>query len=170
MSPHRLTRPNTHPLDPPISLHVHIAPSTQLRLEGSGVSWRSRRWWPDKSSRAAGQVFEPDRPHKSLHVLGWCPETKTLITGLKAARTSDMPSKPICHTSLRFRSNLRQTSLLDGPDVLDRLEESRVLGRCQRFSRPSPSSARPSSRTHATCGDASTEPSVARRLPPTYHP
>jgi hypothetical protein len=25
---------------------------------------------PDKSSRAAGQVFEPYRPHKSMHVLG----------------------------------------------------------------------------------------------------
>jgi hypothetical protein len=24
---------------------------------------------PDKCSQAAGQVFEPDRPHKSLHVL-----------------------------------------------------------------------------------------------------
>jgi hypothetical protein len=33
---------------------------------------------PDKSSQAAGQVFEPDRPHKSLHVLGRRPKTKAL--------------------------------------------------------------------------------------------
>jgi hypothetical protein len=50
---------------------------------------------PDKSSKAAGQVFEPDRPHKSLHVLGRRPKTKALVTGLKAARASDMPSKPV---------------------------------------------------------------------------
>ena len=56
---------------------------------------RLRRWWPDKSSQAAGQVFEPDRAHKSLHVLGRCPETMTLVTGLKPARESDMPSKPV---------------------------------------------------------------------------
>src|SRR5215211_2598232 len=51
---------------------------------------------PDKSSPAAGQVFEPYRPHKSLHVLGRRPKTKTLVTGLKAARASDMPSKSVC--------------------------------------------------------------------------
>jgi len=84
-----------HPLDPPISLHVHIAAPPQLWVEGSDVSCRSVRWWPDKSSRAAGQVFEPDRPYKSLHVLGRRPKTKTLVTGLGAAGASDMPSKPV---------------------------------------------------------------------------
>jgi len=63
--------------------------------QGIGGIVASRRWWPDKSSLAAGQVFEPDRPHKSLHVLGRRLETKTLVTGLKAARASDMPSKPV---------------------------------------------------------------------------
>ena len=43
----------------------------------------------------AGQVFEPDRSHKSLHVLGRRPQTKTLVTGLKAAQVSDMPSKSV---------------------------------------------------------------------------
>ena len=62
---------------------------------------------PDKSSEVAGQVFEPDGPHKSLHVLGRRPKTKTLVTGLEAARGSDMPSKHVCHTSLRFRSDGR---------------------------------------------------------------
>jgi hypothetical protein len=51
---------------------------------------------PDKSSQAAGQAFEPDRPHKSLHVLARRPKTETLVTGLKAVRASDMPSKPVC--------------------------------------------------------------------------
>jgi hypothetical protein len=54
-----------------------------------------RRWWPDKSSKAVGQVFEPDRPHKSLYVLGRRLKTKTLVTGLKAVRASDMPSKSV---------------------------------------------------------------------------
>jgi hypothetical protein len=50
---------------------------------------------PDKSSQAAGQVFEPDRPHKSSHVLGRRLKTKALVTGLKAATEPDMPSKPV---------------------------------------------------------------------------
>jgi hypothetical protein len=50
---------------------------------------------PDKSSQAAGQVFEPDRPHKSLQVRGRRPKTKTLVTGRKVARASDMPSKSV---------------------------------------------------------------------------
>ena len=50
---------------------------------------------PDQSSQAAGQVFEPDRPHKSLHVLGRRLKTKTLVTALKAVRASDTPSKPV---------------------------------------------------------------------------
>jgi hypothetical protein len=62
---------------------------------GIGGIVASRRWWPDKSSQAAGQDFEPDRPHKSLHVLGRRPKTKTLVTGLEAARGSDMPSKSV---------------------------------------------------------------------------
>jgi hypothetical protein len=35
--------------------------------------------------KAAGQVFEPDRPHKSFHVLGRRPETKTLVTPVDSA-------------------------------------------------------------------------------------
>ena len=54
----------------------------------------------DKSSQPAGQVFEPDRPHESLHVLGRRPKTKTLVTVLKAVRASDMPSKPVCGREL----------------------------------------------------------------------
>jgi hypothetical protein len=60
---------------------THRGPSTQHWVERTEVSWRSRRWWPDKSSLASGQVFEPDRPHKSLHVRGRRPKTKTLVTG-----------------------------------------------------------------------------------------
>jgi hypothetical protein len=48
----------------------------------------------DKSSEAAGQGFEPDRPHKSLRVRGRRLKTKTLVTDLSAARASDMPSRP----------------------------------------------------------------------------
>ena len=50
----------------------------------------------------AGQVFKgrrtslpADRPHKSLHVLGRRPKTNTLVTALRVARASDMPSKPV---------------------------------------------------------------------------
>ena len=50
---------------------------------------------PDKSSRAAGQVFEPYRPHKSLHVLGRRLKTKVLVTGLEVTRRPDMPSKSV---------------------------------------------------------------------------
>jgi hypothetical protein len=35
---------------------------------------------------AVGQVFEPDRPHESLHVLGRRPKTETLVTGLCGRR------------------------------------------------------------------------------------
>jgi len=51
---------------------------------------------PDKSSQAAGQVFEPDRPHKSLHVLGRRPKTKTLVTGLKAGASVGHAFKNRC--------------------------------------------------------------------------
>ena len=50
---------------------------------------------PDKSSQAAGHVFEPDRPHKSLHVLGRRLKTKVLVTGLEVTRRPDMPSKSV---------------------------------------------------------------------------
>ena len=87
------------------------------RTQGRGVevSWRSRRWWPDKSSKAAGQVFEPDRPHKSLHVLGRRPKTKTLVTGLKAARASDMPSKSVGGRKLAGGFDSRPPPLLKAP-------------------------------------------------------
>jgi hypothetical protein len=55
--------------------------------------------------KAAGQAFEPDRPHKSLDCSVTRPRTKTLVADLKSARASDMASKPLCHTSLRFRSD-----------------------------------------------------------------
>ena len=75
-------RPNRR--GPPTKLHVDIA----VRVANWGskdgeVSWRSRRWWPDKSSQAAGQVFEPDRPHKSLHVRGTASEDKDAARGPK---------------------------------------------------------------------------------------
>jgi hypothetical protein len=47
----------------------------------------------DKSSQAAGQVFEPNRPYKPLHVLGRRLKTKALVTRLKAATEPDMPPK-----------------------------------------------------------------------------
>jgi hypothetical protein len=74
---------------------THRGPSTQFWVDESEVSWRSRRWSPDKSSKAAGQVFEPDRPHKSLHVLGRRLKTKVLVIGLEVTRRPDMPSKPV---------------------------------------------------------------------------
>jgi hypothetical protein len=55
---------------------------------------------PDKSSGAAGQVFEPSRPHKSLHVLGRRLKTKVLVTGLEVTRRPDMSSKPVCGREL----------------------------------------------------------------------
>jgi hypothetical protein len=75
----------------------------------------SRRWWPDKSSQAAGQVFEPDRPHKSLHVLGRRPKTKALVTGLKALRASDMPSKSVGGRKLAGGFDSRPPPLLKCP-------------------------------------------------------
>jgi hypothetical protein len=50
---------------------------------------------PDKSSQAAGQVFEPDRPYESLHVPGWRLKTMALVTDLKAATEPDLPSRPV---------------------------------------------------------------------------
>src|SRR6266511_3721425 len=74
----------------------HGSVSLSLGSEASEYRGHRRRWWPDKSSEAAGQVFEPDRPPKSLHLGGWCPKTKPLVTDLKAPRASDMPSKSVC--------------------------------------------------------------------------
>ncbi len=78
---------------------ARLGPRTEAHLApvGSISEYRADRGGgaPDKSSQAAGQVFEPDRPHKSLYLLGRRPKTKTLVTGLKAVRASDMPSKPV---------------------------------------------------------------------------
>ena len=51
---------------------------------------------PDKSSLTTGQASEPNRPHKSLQVRGRCLRTKSLVTGLRAARSPDLASKPVC--------------------------------------------------------------------------
>jgi len=70
---------------------------------------------PDKSSVAAGQVFEPNRPHKSLHVRGRRPKTKTLVTGLEAARASDMPSKSVGGRKLAGGFDSRPPPLPNAP-------------------------------------------------------
>ena len=67
---------------------------------------------PDKSSQAAGQVFEPDRPHKSLHVLGRRPKTKALVTGLQVSARPDMPSRPVCGRELAGGFDSRPPPLL----------------------------------------------------------
>ena len=51
---------------------------------------------PDKSSQAAGQVFEPNRPYKPLHVLGRRLKTKALVTGLKGSDRAGHASKSRC--------------------------------------------------------------------------
>jgi len=102
---------------------------------GSNVSWRSRRWWTDKSSKAAGQVFGPDRPHKSLHVLGRRKRTKTLVIGLEAARRSDMPSKPVCGRELAGGFDSRPPPLLKWPLTSD-LSPRRVRGGCGKGLEP----------------------------------
>ncbi len=92
------------PTLPPLSIRGFRSTYTSRRppdlARGIGRIVALEEVMPDKSSEATGQVFEPDRPHKSLHVLGRCPKTKTLVTGLKAARVSDMPSKPVCGREL----------------------------------------------------------------------
>jgi hypothetical protein len=55
----------------------------------TSVTCQGGKVMPHKSSQAAGPVIEPDRPHKSLHVLGRRLKTKVLVTGLKAATTPD---------------------------------------------------------------------------------
>jgi hypothetical protein len=55
-------------------------PSTQLWVEGSEVSWRSRRWCR-RTSLPAGSASQV------LHVLGRRLKTKALVTGLKAAQS-----------------------------------------------------------------------------------
>jgi hypothetical protein len=67
---------------------------------------------PDKSSKAPGQVFEPDRPHKSLQARGRRPKIKTLVTGPRAARASDMPSKSVCGRKLAGGFDSRPPPLL----------------------------------------------------------
>ena len=51
---------------------------------------------PDKSSQAAGQVFEPDQPSKPLHVLGRRLKAKALVTGLKGSDRAGHASKSRC--------------------------------------------------------------------------
>jgi hypothetical protein len=70
---------------------------------------------PDKSSQAAGQVFETDRPHKSLHVLGRRLETKTMVTGLKAAQASDVPFKIGGQAKARRRVRFPSASATEMP-------------------------------------------------------
>jgi hypothetical protein len=55
--------------------------------------------------KGPGRVFKPDGPHKSLHVLGRRPKTKTLVTGPKAARASDMPQNPFATPVFDFAPN-----------------------------------------------------------------
>ena len=50
---------------------------------------------PDKSSWATGQVFEPDRPHNYLHVLGRRLKTKALGHRSEGSAEPDMPSKSV---------------------------------------------------------------------------
>jgi hypothetical protein len=70
---------------------------------------------PDKSSQAAGQVFEPDRSHKSLHVLGLRLKTKALVTGLESAARPDMPSKSVGGRKLAGGFDFRPPPLLNAP-------------------------------------------------------
>ena len=70
---------------------------------------------PDKSSRAAGQVFELDRPHKSLHVLGRRLRTNVLVTGLEVTRRPDMPSKSVGGRKLAGGFDSRPPPLLKWP-------------------------------------------------------
>jgi hypothetical protein len=70
---------------------------------------------PDKSSRAAGQVFEPDRPHKSLPVLGRRLKTKVVVTGLEVTRRPDMPSKSVGGRKPAGRFDSRPPPLLKRP-------------------------------------------------------
>jgi hypothetical protein len=80
-----------------IDRHAHLALGRPPPARGAASAGNVliEEVMPDKSSRAAGQVFKPDRPHKSLRILGRRPNTKPLVTGLKAAQASDMPSKSV---------------------------------------------------------------------------
>ena len=58
---------------------------------------------PDKSSSVAGQVFEPNRAHESLHVRGGCLKTKSLVSSLKAVRSPDLTFKIVERAQTRWR-------------------------------------------------------------------
>src|SRR6266545_1468882 len=72
---------------------------------------------------AAGQVLEPDRPHKSLHVRERRPKTKTLVTGLRARegrtclqnRWGD-ESPPAGSIPVRLRYEIRALTSADARD------------------------------------------------------
>ena len=99
---------------------------------------------PDKSSEVAGQVFEPDGPHKSLHVLGRRPKTKTLVMGLKAARGSDMPSKSVGGRKLAGGFDSRPPPLTKAPS-----DQRRCAEPGESWSREGPDPS-PNDRLHHT--------------------
>ncbi len=78
---------------------------------------------PDKSSQAAGQVFEPDWPYMSLHVLGRRLKTEALVTGLKAATEPDMPSKSVGGRKLAGGFDSRPPPLPKAPSDVRRSAE-----------------------------------------------
>ena len=84
---------------------------------------------PEKSSRAAGQVFGPDRPHKSLHVLGRRLKTKVLVTGLEVSRRPDMPSKSVGGRKLAGGFDSRPPPLPKAPSDVRRSAEPARGGR-----------------------------------------
>ena len=90
----------------------------------------------------AGQVFQPDRPHKSLHVLGRRPKTKTLVTGLKATRASDTPSKSVGGRKLAGGFDSRPPPLLKAPS-----DQRRSAEPVERRSREGPIPARATAST-----------------------
>src|SRR5215203_1734636 len=96
---------------------------------------------PDKSSRAAVQVFEPYRPHKSLHVLGRRLKTRVMVTGLEVTRRPDMPSKPVWGRKLPGGFDSRPPPRLNGalPAALHRAGRQAAAGRARsRPDRPHP--------------------------------
>ncbi len=79
----------------------------------NGLPGREEVLRPDKSSHNAGQVFEPNRVHKSLRVRGRCLKSKSLVTGLQAASEQDLPSKPVCGRELAGGLDSRPPPLRD---------------------------------------------------------
>jgi hypothetical protein len=100
--------------------------SGPFRVEASEYRGDRGGGAPDKSSQAAGQVFEPERPHKSFHDLGRRPETKTLVKGLEAPRTSDMPSKSVGGLTLAGGFDSRPPPLLKAASDQPLREEAGV--------------------------------------------